>query len=696
MVKKSNITMSEFFLEIFTEEIPSKLQKNARISILENFKKFFEDKKLKFKSSKTYSVPNRLIILFDGLDKEISFNEEEKKGPSTKSPKEALEGFLRSNKMEENEIYKRETDKGEFYFLLKKKRKVRTLDLLEKEIPIILDKIDWKKSMRWSNFSLQWGRPLKSILAIFANRVLDFKYHHLESTNYTILDKEFEDKKKIVKNYKTYNHVLKKLNIIIDQIQRKKFIETELLKLSKKNNIFIDIDQKLLSEVTDLVEKPNILLCQFDKRFLKMPKEILVITMQFHQKYFHTLDRKGNITNQFFVVANNKDIKGFIKVGNERVVEARLNDAEFFWNKNKNQNLFKQVTKLKNMSYFKGLGTYFDKIQRMRKLGGAISDELLISKDKIEISCSICKTDLLSDIVGEFPELQGIMGGYFAEEQGFDKDVSLAVKEHYLPNSIESKVPKKSYSVVLSLTDKLDTLVGFFGINQKPTSSKDPFALRRAALGVIRLILENKKSIRLKDLINYSLLLYQEQDFKFDNAIVQNNLLEFFSDRFKYYMKERGIRSDIINASLNNNEINSISKVYRKSFALNKIIDKESGHDIISCYKRALNILENELKDKNLDLSTVADPGIFKNDFEKNLFKKIKELKKYFSNIENDENYDDALNNLKTAKPIISAFFDNIIVNDNDETIRKNRLELLQMFCRTFEKYINFSKIEST
>ena len=331
----------------------------------------------------------------------------------------------------------------------------------------------------------------------------------------------------------------------------------------------------------------------------------------------------------------------------------------------------------------------------MRKLGGVISDELLISKDKIEISCSICKTDLLSDIVGEFPELQGVMGGYFAESQGFDKDVSLAIKEHYLPNSLESKVPTKPFSLGLSLTDKLDTLVGFFGVNQKPTSSKDPFALRRAALGVIRLILENKTNIRIKDLINYSLLLYQEQNYKFDNAAVQNDLSEFLLERLKYYMKDKAIRPDIINASLNNKNINNINEIFRKSFALNKIINKESGIDIISSYKRASNIIENELKDNKLELADTADPGIFKNDFEKNLFKKIKELKKYFTNIDNDENYETTLDNLKTAKPIIFAFFDNIIVNDNDEIIRKNRLELLQMFCRTFENYINFSKIES-
>jgi glycyl-tRNA synthetase beta chain len=347
------------------------------------------------------------------------------------------------------------------------------------------------------------------------------------------------------------------------------------------------------------------------------------------------------------------------------------------------------------MNYFKGLGTYFDKTQRMRKLGAIISDELIISKEKIELSSSICKVDLISDLVGEFPELQGIMGGYFAEAQGFEKDIALAVSEHYLPSGLESKVPKKPFSIALSLTDKLDTLVGFFGINQKPTSSKDPFALRRAALGIIRLLIENNKEFKLKDLINYSLLLYQEQDFQFGNSSVQKELINFLLDRLKYYMKEKNIRPDIINASLNSFGIDQINEIYRKSFALNKVINKEIGLDIIASYKRASNILENELKDQNLELSSTTDPNIFKNDYEKNLYKKIKELRKYFTNINKDEDYDVTLNNLTSVKGVIFDFFDNVVVNDDDKTIRKNRLELLQMLCKTFENYINFSKIES-
>ncbi len=687
--------MAEFFLELFSEETPPNLQKNARLFFLENFQKLFEEKNLKFKKSATYSTPNRLIVLFEGLDKEIREKSEEIRGPNINAPEKALEGFLRSNKITENEIYKKKIEKGEFYFFKKSEKIIKTINLLEKNVPLILDKISWKKSMKWGDFDLEWGRPLKSILCVFDNKSLPFKFYHLESSNTTFIDKEFEEKKRVFKNFKSYQSYFKKIGTIIDQNSRKKLIENALHKISKRKNLKLDINAKLLNEVTDLVEQPNILSCKFDAKFLEIPKEILIITMQHHQKYFHTFDQKENITNEFFVVANVKDTKGFIKLGNERVVDARLNDARFFWEKNKSQNLIKQISKLKSINYFEGLGSYFDKVQRMRKLGAMISDEMLISKDKVELSTSICKIDLISDIVNEFPELQGIMGGHFASSQGFDKDISLSISEHYLPTGLDSRVPRKPYSVNLALTDKMDTLVGFFGINQKPTSSKDPYALRRSALGIIRLLLENKKEFKISDLVNYSISLYKNQGFEFQNDNVQRDLSLFLIDRLKFYMKEKDIRYDIIEASINSFSIDHASKMYNKALALNKVIIMDVGNDIISSYKRASNILENELKNKELDLSNTTDPGIFKNDYEKNLYKKINELRKYFTSINKDEDYLVTLGNLADAKVTITEFFDNVIVNDDDQSIKKNRLELLQMLCKTFDSYINFSNIES-
>ena len=687
--------MAEFFLELFSEEIPAGLQKNLRKKLLEEFKKFFSEKSIKFKKGFSLSTPNRLIIVFEGLDKQIKVPPVEIKGPKTNAPEQAIEGFIRSNKIEKKDLFKDETEKGEFFFYKTKSKTLNIHDLLIEFVPRILECFQWKKSMKWGEFELHWGRPLKSILAVFDKKVINFKFYHISSSNLTFIDKDFEEKKKIFYDFKSYEKFFKKQGTLIDQNKRKELIEREFLKVLNKRKLTIKDNPSLFDEVVNLVDNPNILSCSFDKKFLSIPEEILTLTMQSHQKYFPIFDNKNQITNEFLIVANKKDQKGLIKIGNERVIEARLSDAEFFWNKDKNQNLVKKVSELKLMNFFKGLGTYFDKVQRMRKLGGMISDEMLISKEKIEIAASICKTDLTSDLVGEFPELQGIMGGYFSVHQGFDKDISLAINEQYLPIGLDSRTPKKPFSVALSLTDKIDTLVGFFGISEKPTSSKDPFALRRTALGIIRTIIENKKDLKLNDLLNYSSSLYQDQELSFTNQDLQKELYNFLKDRLKYYMKEKQIRFDIIDASISSFSPNKIFSSFEKAKSLNKIINNQVGLDITSSYKRASNILDNEMKDNKVEINNTTDPGIFKTDFEKNLYEKISEIKKYYLNINNDENYDQSLFILAGAKKEVFEFFDNVKVNENNETVRKNRLELINMLCKTFQNFINFQLLKT-
>ena len=687
--------MAEFFLELFSEEIPAGLQKNLRVKLLEEFQKFFLEKSIKSKKSFSLSTPNRLIIVFEGLDKEIKISSEEIKGPKVSAPEQALEGFIRSNNIEKKDLFKNKTEKGEFYFYKTKSKSLKTNDLLIEFIPKLLESYQWKKSMKWGEFDLNWGRPLKSILSVFDNKVINFKFHHLHSSNSTFVDKDFEEKKKNFINFKSYEKYFKKLGTLVDQDKRMELINREFSKILSKRKLVIKDNLRLFDEVVNLVDNPNILLCNFDKRFLSIPNEILTLTMQSHQKYFPTFDNKGKITNEFLIVANKKDQKGLIKIGNERVVEARLADAEFFWNKDKTQNLVKKVSELKLMNFFKGLGSYFDKVQRMRNLGGMISDELLISKEKVELSASICKTDLTSDLVGEFPELQGILGGYFAAHQGFDKDISLAISEQYLPIGLNSLVPKKSFSVALSITDKIDTLVGFFGINEKPSSSKDPFALRRMALGIIRTIIENKKDLKVNDLLNYSSSLYQNQGHKFINKDILKELYNFLKDRFKYYLKEKQIRLDIIEASVSTFSLNKLFSSFEKAKSLNKIINNPVGIDISTSYKRASNILLSEMKNKKVEITNTTDPGIFKTEFEKNLYKKISEIKKYYSNINNDENYEQSLLILAGAKKEVFEFFDNVQVNEDNETLRKNRLELINMLCKTFQNFINFQLLNT-
>ena len=686
--------MSELFLELFSEEIPSGLQKHAREGILKLFNESFYKLNINFKSNKSYSTPKRLVFFFEGIAEKIEKKGKTIKGPKVDSPKIALEGFLKSNSLDRTEVFEQSTDKGRFFFAKVSPKIILVKQELAKIIPDILNKYSWKKSMRWADHSLVWGRPLKSILALFDNKVIQFNFHHLLSNNMTFSDEVMEEGQKKVKNFTSYLKLLDSKKIILDQKLRKQLIVKQIDKICRARKLKKKLNEKLLDEVVDLVEKPNVLVAKFDKSFLNIPKEILIISMQQHQKYFPLFDQKDNLTNIFVIVTNLEDKKGLVKVGNEKVISARLSDAKFFWEKNKAQSLVKQVGNLKSINFFSKLGTLYHKVQRTQKLGAMISDHLNINKEKVEIATSICKVDLLSDLVGEYPELQGILGSYFARAQGFDDDVSLAIKEHYLPLGLDSRVPKKPISVAVSIVDKIDTLVGFFGIGEQPSSSKDPFALRRTAFGLLRIIIENNLSIQLKNLINYSNTLYLEQGFKFPKQLDSNTITNFLNDRFKNYLKEKKIRYDIIEAALASHVSGDFVSLYKKCIILNRYLKKDLVKNILTTYKRASNILDQEKKAINLKIVGEPNSILFDKDEEKILFDQISEVRKYFSSVIKNENYEKTLEILSKAKETTDNFFENVIVNDKNENVKKNRLELLEMFCNTFDHFIDFSKVE--
>ena len=688
--------MSEFFLELFSEEMPPNLQCSFRETLLQNIKNFLDKEQINYdEKNKCFSTPNRVIIHFKKIENEVVKKSQEFRGPNVKSSEDAINGFIKSNSISKNQIYKKKINNDEFYFYKSPKKKIKTALLLQKEIPEIISRVKWKKSMKWGEYNLYWGRPLKSIMALYENKVLKFKLGHLQSKNITFIDKDYENKTKSFKNYQTYEYFFKKSGILINHNERKKYIENKLNQISKSNNLKLHLKDKLLDEVTNIVEKPNIILCSFNKQFLDIPKEIITITIENYQKYFPLYDQKNNLTNYFFVVSDAKDKKGLIKKGNESVIEARLSDADYFWKKNKSQNMLKQVSELKKINYFNGLGTYYDKSQRLKKLGGHLSDILLLSKEKIEIASSICKVDLLSDLVNEFPELQGLLGGYFAEIQGFENDICIALKEQYLPIGPNSNIPKKNYSIALSITDKIDTLVGFFGLGMIPSGSKDPYALRRLTNGLVKIIILNKKNLRLKEIINYSCQLYNDQSIEIDNKLILQKLSIFIVDRLKNFMKENKIRQDIIESSVLEQNMDKLTSIFFKAYNLNKVIDKQLGKDIVENYKRASNILNSEKNNEGDEILGSADPGLFKNQYEKDLYKKINDIKKNFTSIGLETDFQGQLSLLASAKKEVSIFFDNVKVNDDDKILKKNRLELLTMFCKTFDNYINFTKVET-
>ena len=618
--------MAELLLELYSEEIPPQLQIGARNQLKQFFERSFEEESIKYKEILIYSSPTRLTLVAEGLSEKIKIESKEIKGPKVGSP----------------------------------------------------------------DHSLMWGRPLRSIYALFNGKKIAFQFDHLESSDEIIIEQDLDSKSKKIKNFKDYNSLLRSNNIVLDHNEREKIILKKINSTSKSKDYKEILNSKLLEEVVNIVEDPNVLLVNFNKEYLKMPQEIIISTLEKHQRYFPIFDSRGRLTNNFFVVANKKDEKKFITIGNKRVVEARLADAKFFWDKDRSKNLIKQIANLKTVTFYEKLGTIYDKTQRIRKLAAMLSDDLNLNKEKIQIAASVSKSDLCSDLVGEYPELQGVMGKYFALSQGFEEDVANSISDHYLPTGLTSELPKKPFSYSISIVDKIDTLVGFFVIDEKPTSSKDPFALRRAAIGLLRIIIENKLVFKLRDLISYSIRLYGEQGVEIKNEKTEQQVLDFIKERMRNVLKLKNIKPDIIEASISSHAGDNFLDLYKKTLLINKYKNKGIGLNAISSYKRASNILDKSGK----GITGRPDAVLFRKDEEKILHEKINEIRKAFTVKDDNKDYENLLIKLSDTKESTDNFFDNVVVNDENQDIKNNRLELLKMFCNTFDNFIDFSKLE--
>jgi len=686
--------MAELLLELYSEEIPHGLQISAREEIKKNLLKSLEEESIKYKSAEVYSTPTRLAFLVRDLPTEIKIDAKEVRGPKVGVPENIIEGFMRSHQITKKDLLEKTEKKGKFYCFKKSVKKIQTEDLLAKLIPKAIGSVNWKKSMRWSDHDLMWGRPLRSILAIFNKKQLKFDYHHLTSADGVIIVDNFIDKIKKIKNFKEYESLLKTNKISLKQEDRKNNIIKKFQSICKTKSYLENFNEKLMEEVVNITENPSVILADFDKEYLSIPQEIIISTLQRHQRYFPLFDSKNRLTNNFLIVANKPDTQNIIREGNKRVVLARLSDAKFFWDKDKAKNLIKQISKLKEITFFEKIGTIYDKTQRLRKLAANISDQLHLNKEKIEIAASITKSDLKSDLVGEYPELQGIMGKYFALAQGFEEDVANAVSDHYLPTGISSPVPKKPLSYAISIIDKLDSLVGFFLINEKPTSSKDPFALRRAAIGLLRIVIENNLELKLKDLTSYAVRLYVDQGVKVENNQVEKDILDFLKERMRNILKEKKIKPDIIEAAISSHIGDNYLVLYKKSMVMNKNFNKDIGKDAIYSFKRAASILDHESKKQTKELTGRPDAVLFRKDEEKFLFEKLNEVRKSFTVKEDRKDYEELLTKLAEIKECTDNFFDNVVVNDVNQDIKNNRLELLSMFCKTFNNYIDFSKLD--
>ena len=682
--------MAELLLELYSEEIPPQLQIAARSQIKQFIENSFEEDSINYKELLVYSSPTRLMVFTKSLPEKIKIEAKEIKGPKVDSPDQVLRGFIKAKNVNEKDLVEKDTDKGKFYFIKTKSQSILVEDLLIKIIPKAIGSINWKKSMKWSDHNLMWGRPLRSIFAKFNNKKLSFKFEHLDTTDNVIIEQDLITKTKKIKDFEDYRNFLKSSKIIVDHQEREEIILKKISSLSQSKQYKETLNPKLLEEVVNIVEDPNLLHVSFSKDYLEIPKEIVISTLEKHQRYFPIFDNRDRLTNYFFVVANKKDEKKLITQGNKRVVEARLADAKFFWDKDRSKNLIKQIANLKSVTFYEKLGTIYDKTQRLRQLAGLLSDDLNINKEKVQVAASISKSDLCSDLVGEYPELQGVMGKYFALAQGFDEDVANSVSDHYLPTGLTSVLPKKPFSYSISIVDKIDTLVGFFVINEKPTSSKDPFALRRAAIGLLRIIIENKLSFKLRDLISYALRLYQDQGVEIKNENTVQEVLEFIKERMRNVLKLKNIKTDIIEASISSHAGDNFLALYAKTILMSKYKNKGIGLNAISSYKRASNILDKAGK----EITGRPDAVLFRKDEEKILHEKINEIRKAFTVKDDNKDYESLLIKLSDTKETTDNFFENVVVNDENQDIKNNRLELLKMFCNTFDNFIDFSKLE--
>jgi glycyl-tRNA synthetase beta chain len=720
--------MSDFVLEVFSEEVPSILQKDSAVNLNKISLEVLRKNGLMFdeKNVKSLVSHRRLVLIIGDLLKEQMVPAIRKIGPKVDSSEQSIKGFLKSFNINEiSDLQKITQDNAEYYCFNKEASKVKTDEIIKKSLPQILTKMVniFPKLMRWDvegdSIQPKWIRPVRNILSIFDNQIIEFSYFGLFSSNFTFAS---DLKTKIViTNASEYEKILKENLIIIDQVKRKKIIIDQLNQNVKENELELVEDPEkstLYDEVSGLCEYPTILSGKIDQKFMSLPEIALISTLKNNQKYF-CVRKKGDLSANFLFVANVViDEKNRQKIinDNEKIVNARLSDIEFFVNEDLKKSLKSRTEELKKVVFHQKLGSIHDKTQRMANFCKSLS--LFIPHCKlssVDLLIDLCKADLTTKLVAEMPELQGKVGSFYAEKQNFDREISSAIYEHYLPIGVNSKLPSTSLGVLLSIADKIDSIVGFFLANEKPTSSKDPYALRRAVLGIIRIILENNILFPLKILIEKSLNCYppqlqkklllskeggQQINFYQIRKDLIDEIVKFFIERLKIYLKENEfIKSDIINSVMDNYLLNSdknsdIFALTKKIRFLNEFIQNKENHNIILLYKRSANILIIEEKKDKKTYQAKPSRLIFKTKYEKLLYRKIKEILPKFRKMINLADFENAFQMLKTLEISLSAFFNHVVVNDDNQDVRENRLLLLSRVRLLFNLVADFSRIE--
>jgi glycyl-tRNA synthetase beta chain len=716
--------MPDLLIELFSEEIPARMQARAA----EDLKKLVTDRLvgagLVYEGAKAFATPRRLTLAVQGMPAHQPDVREEKKGPRVGSPAGAIQGFLKAAGLASIDQAKVQPDKkGDFYVAVIEKKGRPAIEVIGEIVPEVVRSFPWPKSMRWGAASakpgaLGWVRPLHSIVATFGPEteepeIVPFRVDGIAASDTTQGHRFLAPAPFKVKRLDDYVTKLEKAKVVLDPARRKEMILADAKNLAFAQGFELVEDEGLLAEVAGLVEWPVVLTGSFDESFLAIPDEVIRATIRNNQKCFVVRRADGKLASKFILVSNMEASDGgkAIVAGNERVIRARLSDAKFFYETDLRTRLEDRLPKFQQIIFHEKLGTQAERIERIEKLAAELVPIVGADAEKTKRAARLAKADLLTEVVGEFPELQGLMGKYYALAQGEDPSVAAASEEHYKPAGPGDRVPTDPVSVAVALADKIDTLVGFWAIDERPTGSKDPYALRRAALGIIRIVLDNTLRLALHGVVEGHLgvmagLVPAIHDFSADRKQdvdardkrghdgVGRGLLAFFADRLKVQLREQGARHDLVDAVFALEGQDDLLLIVRRVEALGKFLDTEDGKNLLAGAKRAANILRIEEKKDARDYVGKPDPSLYRKDEERALAKAIDTAKQEAAAAVAREDFEAAMRAMAKLRPHVDAFFDKVTVNVDDKPLRENRLRLLNEIREATRTVADFSRIE--
>ena len=695
--------MPNLLIELFSEEIPARMQRRAAEDLKKLITNGMVDAGLTYAGAAAISTPRRLTLAVEDVLSESPTVREERKGPRVDAPEKAIEGFLRGAGLSKDQLEVRDEKKGQVYFATIEKPGRPAAAIIAEVLEHAIRNFPWPKSMRWGAGSLRWVRPLHSIICVLSDdvdaTVVPVNIDGIESGNQTMGHRFMSSGAPItVSGFDDYAASLKKEHVILDPEERAQMIWQDATNIAFASGLEVVEDEGLLAEVSGLVEWPVVLMGEIDQEFLELPPEVLQTSMREHQKFFSVRDTKSGKITRFITVANREtaDQGATILAGNQKVLSARLADAKFFWENDlriaQNDGLTAWTARLENVTFHNKLGSQKDRIGRIVALAGDLSTATSADAGLAQKAAGIAKADLSSEMVYEFPELQGLMGRYYAEAAGVEQEVANACEQHWQPLGPSDDVPTEAVSATVALADKLDTLCGFWAIDEKPTGSKDPFALRRAALGIIRLVLENQ--IRLP-LLNTAV----EHMARFANvenaSAVATDLLGFFHDRLKVYLRDRGIRHDVIDACVAMDGNDDIALLAKRAEALSEFLASEDGENLVQGFRRANNILTQAEEKDGVEYSFGADVKFAETDEERALFGALETQGPKIDAAMQAEDFAAAMGAMAALRAPVDAFFEAVQVNSDNEIVRRNRLNLLSQVRNTCARVADLGRIEA-